>query len=51
MSLGLTTLTLRHAFDQTIAGAMSRELHKTAQPLTILQGLIEIHAGTRFGRR
>lgn len=29
------------AFDQAIAGAMSRELHKTAQPLTILQGLIE----------
>jgi signal transduction histidine kinase len=30
------------AFEQTIAGAMSRELHKTAQPLTILQGLIEL---------
>lgn len=30
------------AFDQTIAGAISRELHKTAQPLTNLQGLIEI---------
>lgn len=29
------------AFDKTIAGAMSRELHKTAQPLTILQGLLE----------
>ena len=32
------------AFDQTIAGAMSRELHKTAQPLTILQGLLEFMA-------
>jgi hypothetical protein len=28
-------------FDRSIAGAMSRELHKTAQPLTILQGLLE----------
>lgn len=30
------------AFDQTIAGVMSGELHKTAQPLTILQGLLEL---------
>jgi hypothetical protein len=30
------------ALDQTIAEAMSRELHKTAQPLTILQGLVEL---------
>jgi hypothetical protein len=29
-------------FDQTIVGAISRELHKTAQPLTILQGLLEL---------
>ncbi len=29
------------AFGQTISGAMSRELHKTAQPLTILQGLLD----------
>jgi signal transduction histidine kinase len=29
-------------FDHTLAGAMSRELHKTAQPLTVLQGLLDL---------
>ena len=29
-------------FHQTIAGVVSRELHKTAQPLTIVQGLLEL---------
>jgi len=30
------------AIDQGIAVAISRELHKTAQPLTALQGLLEL---------
>jgi len=30
------------AFDQAITAAVSRELHRTAQPLTILQGLLEL---------
>ncbi len=28
--------------DHSLAGAMSRELHKTAQPLTVLQGLLDL---------
>jgi hypothetical protein len=31
-----------NSFDQTIVGAISRELHNTAQPLTILQGVLDL---------
>jgi hypothetical protein len=31
-----------HGVDHGIAGAISRELHQTAQPLTTLQGLLEL---------
>jgi len=30
------------AMDREVASAVSRELHQTAQPLTVLQGLLEL---------
>lgn len=39
-------------FEQTIAAALSHEIHKAAQPLTVLQGLLELMlAGNSAGVR
>ena len=42
MSLDAANRASRVAFDRKVAGAVSRSLHDAAQPLTVLQGLLEL---------